>query len=130
MAASVRATWTSASGVHVDDMDAHIGERLDVAAGNLGHHVNVAGDGGVLGDPVYVLEPHPVVGDEVAVHEVEVEAVGPRRLEGRHLIAQASEVSAHHRGEKQGRIVAVIHLRHRSFHLRTNEKSVYQIEYN
>ena len=50
-------------GVHVDDMDAHIGERLDVAAGNLGHHVNVAGDGGVLGDPVYVLEPHPVVGD-------------------------------------------------------------------
>jgi hypothetical protein len=96
-------------GVHGDHVGAGAREVGDVALGLLDHEVTVEGAGSERAQRLDDERADGDVGDEAAVHDVDVDPVGAGAVEGADLGAEAGEVGAEDRGgDEQG---ASVHAR-------------------
>ena len=78
--------------VHADDVGARVRELLDVALGLDDHEVDVERQLGRRAHGPHDERADGDVGDEAAVHDVDVDVVGAGGLGGAHLLGQPAEV--------------------------------------
>ena len=87
--------------VHRETGPAGIEERLQVAIGLADHQVHVERQPGVPPDCLHDHRPHRQIRDEVPVHHVDMNQVGPARFDHRELLTQDPEVGSEDGRRKQ-----------------------------
>ena len=81
-----------------DEVGAGLGEGLQIGVGRGDHQVHVEGDGGVLPQRLHDHRAEADVGDEMPVHDVEVQPVGAGGGDGARFLAQPGEIGGEERG--------------------------------
>ena len=79
-------------GVHGDDVGAGLGVLREVGLRRIDHQVHVERLRGVLADGADHRRAERQIGDEVAVHHVDMHEVATGFVDGAHLLAQSGEV--------------------------------------
>jgi len=101
-------TWTlmrfrNRLDVDVDEVRARAREVFEEAVGLHDHQVQVERHLRPLADRLHHRRTDGDVGDELPVHHVDVEHVGPRELDRLHLFSQACEIGGEDgRGDAEG----------------------------
>ena len=91
-------------GMDDDAVRTRLGERLQIGVDRRDHQVGVEALGAVRADGADEVGAEGEVGDEVAVHDVEMEPVRPGGVDRAHLLAQPREVAGQDRGRDQDRV--------------------------
>ena len=87
-----------------DPVGAGLGERLEVRVDRRDHQVRVETFCAVWPDRADELRPETDVGDEMPVHHVQMDPVGPGRVDGADLLAKPCEVGGKDRRSDQYRL--------------------------
>ena len=86
--------------VDADPVGAGLGERGDEIVGVIDHQVAVEGQAGCLANAGYHGRPDGDVGDEVAVHDVDVDGGAAAALGRGNLIGQVGKISGKDGGQQ------------------------------
>ena len=78
--------------MHGDDIGAGLGEGLEIRVARRDHQMYVEHFLGVSAKRFHHVRPDGDVGDEMTVHDVEVDPVGSRRIDRADFLAQLAEV--------------------------------------
>ena len=78
--------------MHRDDIGAGLGESLEVRVARCDHQMHVEHLLGVGAQRFHDVRPDGDVGDEMTVHDVEMDPVGARGIDRPDLLAQFAEV--------------------------------------
>ena len=88
-------------GVDGESVGAGLGEGGEIGIGRRDHQMDVERLLRVRPDRFHDIGPDRDVGDEVAVHHVDMDPVGAGRVDGAHLLAKSGEVGGEDRGRDQ-----------------------------
>jgi hypothetical protein len=88
-------------GVEGDDIGPGGGEGLQIGVDRRDHQVNVERLGGVRAQGLHHHRADRDVGDEVAVHHVDMDPVGPGGVNRAHFLAQAGKIGGEDRRRNQ-----------------------------
>ena len=91
--------------VHADHVHPRVDERFDEQVGVLDHEVGVKGQIGTAAELRHNRGAEGDVGDEMPVHDVEVDHVRPAPVHLGDLLAQATEIGGKKRGSNLDRAI-------------------------
>jgi hypothetical protein len=83
--------------MHGDDVGAGLGEGLEVGVARRDHQVHVEGLFGMRAQCRHHVGTDGDVGEEMAVHHVDMHPVGAGRLDRAHFVAELGEIGGEER---------------------------------
>jgi hypothetical protein len=89
-------------GVDAEDVGAGVAERLQVGIGRRDHQMDVHRDLHVRAQRLHHVRADGDVGDEVAVHHVDVQPIGARRLDRAGFLAETRKIRRQDRRGYEG----------------------------
>ena len=91
--------------MHGDDVGAGLGERLEIRVARRDHQVHVEHLLAVRPQRLHHVRPDRNVGDEMAVHHVDMDPVGAGLIDGADLVAELGKIGGKDRGGDDERAV-------------------------
>ena len=83
--------------MHGDNVGAGLGERFEIRIARRDHQMNVERLSGVAAQRLHHVRSDRDVGDEMAVHDVDVDPVGAGGVDRAHFFAEFGEVGGEDR---------------------------------